>query len=221
MSRPYQLVVFDWEGTLGDTLGHVIHTIALVSKRLQLGAFDEHLARQSVGLGLSLAIKKLFPMLLLHQYEQLLQALQEELTNHPSEVCLFPGAEGMLQEIAKAGIHLAIATNKGAHSLQRALQASGLLAYFQVTRAAGQVEPKPSPQMIEEIMATFEVAPSETLMVGDSLTDLEMARRAGVEAVGVDFYHQQAALLLAEGALAVFDDYRQLTKYIQTARDHA
>ncbi|MCX7116720.1 MAG: HAD-IA family hydrolase [Legionellales bacterium] len=215
MSRPYRLVVFDWEGTLGDTLGQIIHTIALVSKRMQLGDFDEVLARRSVDLGLGLAIKKLFPDLSMHQHEVLLQELQHELTHHLSDICLIPGAKRVVEQLQLAGVHLAIATNKGSHSLQRALQTTGLQPYFQVTRSAGQVAPKPCPQMMEEIMAAFEMTPKDTLMIGDSVSDMEMARLAGVCAIGVDFYHQQAEILLSFGALEVFDDYQQLAKYLQ------
>ncbi len=215
MNRRYGLIVFDWEGTLGDTFGIILNTVAAVAKRLQLGELDEQLARQYIVLGLVVTVKKLFPHLSTHQHEQLIQAIQQSLVSNMTECCLIPGAKVIIQQIQQAGIDLAIATNRGPHSLKRALRASGLDVYFTITRSAGQSPAKPCPQMLEEIMAAFGATASQTLMVGDSVSDMEMASQIGVDAVGVDFYHQQAANLLAAGALDVFDDYRQLAKYLQ------
>ncbi len=215
MSRPYRLVVFDWEGTLGDTLGQILNTVAVVAKRMHFGEIDEQLARECVVLGLVHAIRKLFPHLTLHQHEQLLQEVQQSLMTCSMETCLIPGAKEVVQQINDAGIELGIATNKGQQSLQRALLASGLDRFFKITRSAGQLPTKPCPQMLIEIMEEFGATAAETLMVGDSVSDIEMAKQIGVDAVGVDFYHQQAAHLHAAGALEVFDDYRQLADYLQ------
>ena len=215
MSRPYHLVVFDWEGTLGDTLGQILNTVADVAKQMQFGVLDERLARKYVALGLVMAVKKLFPQLSTSQHEQLLQAVQHSLVTHPMDVCLIPGAKQIVQQIKQAGMDVAIATNKGQHSLQRALQATGFDGVFTSTRCAGQVPAKPCPQMLEEIMADCGVTPAQTLMVGDSVSDIEMAKEAGVDAMGVDFYHQEATNLRNAGAIDVFDDYQQLARYLQ------
>lgn len=217
MNRQYRLVVFDWEGTLGDTLGHILNTVAVEARRLKFGEFDERLARQNVTLGLILAVRKLFPHLLPHQHEQLLQAVHHSLATDPTNVFLIPGAKQIVQQIHEAGIEMAIATNKGHQSLQRALDAVGLREFFTTTRSAGQTEPKPSPQMLEEIMEVCGVSSVHTLMVGDSISDIEMARQINVDAIGVDFYQQQAENLRGAGALDVFDDYKQLARYLQLA----
>ncbi len=219
MKKSYQLVVFDWEGTLGDTPGHVINTLATQARCLHFGELNEKLARQYAVLGLVRAVKKLFPHLTLHQHEQLLHAVQKALISSSSDACLFPGAKALVEQISRAGLHLAIASNKGQHSLLRALQETGLQDFFRVTRAAGQSPPKPCPQMLEEIMAIFDVCASQTLMIGDSITDIEMALSVDVDAIGVDFYHDQRANLTAAGALAVFDDYSQLSQYLKLS-DH-
>lgn len=213
MKKSYRLVVFDWEGTLGDTLGHVVKAIAEEAAHLHLGELDECLARQSLMLGLPIAIKKLFPDAPLHQHEQLLQSIQQILPLSSTETCLFPGIKQVVEDMHHAGFELAIATNKGPHSLQRALLETGLDEFFKVTRAGGQTPPKPCPQMLYEIMEVFGVLPSETVMIGDSIADIEMAALAGVDGIGLDFYHQQRAALLAAGALAVFDNEEQLANY--------
>ena len=215
MSGPYRLVVFDWEGTLGDTLGQILHTVAVEARRLQLGELDEQVARQYVVLGLVMAVRKIFPHLSLHQQEQLLDAVQLALLRNPLDIFLMTGAKEMLQQIHDAGISLAIATNKGQQSLRRVLQATGLDLLFTSTRSAGQVPAKPCPQMLIEIMDECGVTAVETLMVGDSVADIEMARAIGVDAVGVDFYHQEESNLRAAGAMQVFDDYKQLATFLR------
>lgn len=215
MGKPYRLVVFDWEGTLGDTLGQILDTVATEARRLNFGEIDEELARQSVELGLVKAVKKVFPHLSLQQQEQLLLAVHHSLVSRTTHVYLIPGTKEVARQLHRAGINLAIATNKGHQSLQRILHASGLDEFFKVTRSAGQTPPKPCPQMLEEILAEFDVGIHETLMVGDSVTDIEMAKNLGVDAIGVDFYHQQEAALRAAGAMEVFDDYQRFAAYLQ------
>ncbi|ASQ46795.1 HAD family hydrolase [Legionella clemsonensis] len=214
MSKSYRLVVFDWEGTLGDTLGQIFNSVATEARRLNFGEIDEQLARQSVELGLIKALRKIFPHLNESEHEQLLNAVQHSLISRTTEVYLIPGAREFVNQLHQAGIDIAIATNKGQQSLQRALHISGLDVFFKVTRSAGQTAAKPSPQMLEEILDAFDITPEEAVMVGDSITDMEMAESVGVDAIGVDFYHQQKDALLAAGAKAVFDDYQHLADYL-------
>jgi len=217
MGKVYRLVVFDWEGTLGDTLGQILNSLAVEAKKLQLGEIDEQCARHYLMFGLVVAVKKLFPKLTDGQQLQLLQAVQHALIYHPVDAYLIPGAKNIVQGLRQAGIDIAIATNKGQHSLQRTLQASGLDIFFTITRAAGQSPAKPCPQMLEEIMDFCGVSAAQTLMVGDSISDMEMALSVAVDAIGVNFYHQQELEneLLAAGAMTVFDDFQQLADYLQ------
>ena len=214
MSNPYQLIVFDWEGTISDTLGLILHTVSTEAKKLGFGELDPYVARKYVDLGLVQALRKTFPDLSSKQHDQLLQAVHQAMITRPSEVCLIPGAREFIQQAHDAKIDIAIATNKGQQSLLRALQVTGLNALFKVTRSAGQTPAKPCPQMLEEIMDEFGSDPASTLMIGDSSSDIEMARNINVTAIGVDFYHQQEDALKAAGALAVFDDYQLLANFL-------
>lgn len=215
MGKPYRLVVFDWEGTLADTLGQIFNSIALEAQRLNLGVFDEHIARQSVEFGLAKTIKIIYPHLNALQQEQLLLAVHQALQSRTSEVFLMPGAKEIVHCIHRNGIDLAIASNKGHQSLQRALQVSQLDQLFTITRSADQAPAKPCPQMLEEILTELKLVPSEAIMVGDSISDIEMAQNLGVDVVAMDFYHQQEAQLRATGALDVFDNFNQLAAYLQ------
>lgn len=215
MKRHYDLVVFDWEGTLAeDSLGSIVDVLAKEALRFHLGEFDKCQARRYIALGLVGAIKQIFPNLSMHQYESFLVAVQESLSIASTTICLVDGAKSAVQKIYDSGIKIAIATNKGHVSLQRALQYSGLDDLFKVTRSASQVPAKPCPQMLEEIISEVESVTTRTLMVGDSVTDIEMAVSIGVDSIGMDFYHEQRAELLSQGAVHVFNNYQQLLDYL-------
>lgn len=219
MSNPYDLVVFDWEGTIADTLGIILHVVATEANLLGFGDFDPHQARKYVDLGLIQALRKTYPHLTAAQHQQLLQAVQLGLNSRSSDVCLMPGVRELIHQLHEANINLAIATNKGHQSLLRALQAAGLDTLFKVTRSSGQAPAKPCPQMLEEIIDEYGGTAATTLMIGDSLTDMEMAKSAQVTAVGIDIYHQQEeAALKSAGAIVVFDDYKQIADFLNLSK---
>jgi len=214
MYPAYKLLVFDWEGTLADTLGQLFHTISQESEALGFGKVDFNLARHYVDLGLVAAIKKLFPHLSNQNQDELFQHVQQAMTAKSTKKYLIPGTEPFINQLQKANIDIAIATNKSHQSLQRALQTTKLDEKIKITRTASQAAAKPDPQMLFEIMDIFNIDPQSTLMIGDSISDIEMAKNAGVNAVGVDFYHQQEQALKEAGAIEVFDDYKKLAHFL-------
>ncbi|RUR19575.1 HAD family hydrolase [Legionella qingyii] len=219
MSNPYDLVVFDWEGTIADTVGIVLHIVATEANLLGFGNFDPYQARKYVELGLVQALRKTYPHLTTTQHQQLLQAVQLAMHSRSTDVCLMPGVRELIHQMHEAKITLAIATNKGQQSLLRALQTTGLDNIFKITRSAGQVPAKPCPQMLEEIIEEHGGTAATTLMIGDSLTDMEMAKGAQVTAVGIDVYHQQEeSALKAAGAVVVFDDYEQIADFLNLSK---
>ncbi|MGQ3892452.1 HAD family hydrolase [Legionella sp. CNM-4043-24] len=215
MTKQYDLVIFDWEGTLSDTLGQVLNCVAEEARRLGFGELDEEVARQSVELGLVHAIKKVFPALSLPQYDQLIEAVQHSLMSRHSDVYLIPGALAIVERLHKAGVTMAVATNKGSQSLQRAMHLTGLDKYIPYTRCAGQFPPKPSPDMVEDLLLELGVSAKSALMVGDSISDIEMANSIQMDAIGVNFYDKDPSSLLSAGAVNVFDDYTLLADYLQ------
>lgn len=215
MKHPYRLVVFDWEGTLSDTLGQILNVIVNESKRMNYGEVDLDLARRSIVLGPVVTLKKIFPHLSSHQHSELFQAAQNAMLSSSDNICITTGARQLLNQLKAKGVYLAIATNKGQQSLLRDLESSQLDVVFDVTRSASQVPAKPNPQMLEEIMTFCGVSPQETLMIGDSVSDIEMAINAGVKAIGVDFYYQNESSLRSAGAQEVFDSFQQLADYLE------
>ena len=216
MSKPYRLVVFDWEGTLGeDGFSVLLSIMSQVAQRMHLGSLDLSTARRYINAGLVTTIKQVFPEATLHQQEELLYAIQKEATDSSTTVRLMAGAWDVLQWLNVQDVHLAIATNKSHQGLMHALAQTGLDVIFKVTRTASHAPPKPCPQMLEEIIDQFGVEASQTLMIGDSTNDMLMAAAICVDAVGVDFFHQEAADLREAGALHVVDDYQQLLQYLK------
>lgn len=214
MSSSYDLVVFDWEGTLGDTLGQILFGLKQAAAEMGLGEIQDEEARQYLAFGISKTIKKIFPHATEAQEKILLEHVQASLNAGVVEAWLLPGAKDLVGLLHQSGFFLAVASNKGSQSLAKALDSSGLSAYIKVTRSAGQVPAKPCPQMLHEIMDHFQVHPNATLMIGDSISDMEMAKLAGVDSVGVNFYHQDDKDLWQAGAKAVFDDYAQLALFL-------
>lgn len=217
MLKRYQLIVFDWEGTIAEnSLGYLISALTSAAERLHLPDFDLELARQVMPLGVVVAVRQLFPSLSLYQQEDLCMEAQKAILEVAATVQLVPGIKELIQYLHTEGLHLAIATNKSAQGLARVLTLSGLDDYIHVTRSATEAPAKPCPQMLQEIMDVFSMKPEQTLMVGDSSSDMEMAAALHVDAVGMDFFHTEESLLRAAGANHVCHDYAQLFQYINT-----
>ncbi|MBA2649227.1 MAG: HAD-IA family hydrolase [Legionella sp.] len=214
MSNPYGLVVFDWEGTIADTVGQIIHSVTDEADKLGLGKVAPISVNKYVSLGLDQAIRKSYPMSSNSQQTQLMEAVQQALFSQNAQLRLVPGVVDFIKTLQGAKVNLALATNKGQFSLTRALQTTGLESFFKVTRCAGLVPAKPCPQMLEEIMVVFNQDAAGTLMIGDSITDMEMASRINVDAIGIDIYNQHEVDLKTAGAKVVFQDYWQLAGYL-------
>lgn len=214
MTCAYKLVVFDWEGTLADTFGQVMQITqekAQNSGYLPLNKIAFALGIQS---GLLNAIKKGFSHLSQEEHHKLLTDVQQGLCVKSPAPYLFPGAIELIKQLHHQGVKLAIATNKSQQSFQLALQKSELSEYFEITRAAGQSLPKPHPQMLLEILELLSLKPQQAVMVGDSVSDVDMACRVSMDAIGVDFYEQDAEMLMNAGAKIIVHDFDQLSEFL-------
>ena len=214
MNNTYRLVVFDWEGTLGDTLGKLIALLKTESKQMGLNEVDEQLARHYLMMGLNVALKKIFPTITTQQERELCQKVVLCHAAKSKTVYLIPGARRIVEVLYNNGYDIAIATNKSHQSLQRDLVHSQLVKFITTTRSASQVPAKPCPQMLEEIMGFCQASASETLMIGDTVSDVSMAGALDVKSFGVNFYHQEDEIkkLYDEGAEKVFEDYQDLAE---------
>jgi phosphoglycolate phosphatase len=216
VSGPYQLIVFDWDGTLMDSAGRIVSCMQRAACDLAIQVPEAGMVREIIGLGLAEAMARLFPELALADQDRLIDAyrghwLGSELPASP----LFPGAADLVEGLHRRGLRLAVATGKSRRGLDASLAETGLAPWFPITRCADETFSKPHPQMLLEILTDWDTHPSAALVVGDTEYDMQMAANAGVAAVGVAHGVHAAERLLAHGALQCFDDLTQLARWLE------
>ncbi len=216
MAKRFDLLVFDWDGTLLDSAGAIVAAIQAACRDLELPEPSDERARHVIGLGLGEALRHAVPELPEQRYPQMVDRYRHHYLSRDHELRLFDGAAELVAELAGAGFTLAVATGKSRVGLDRALKASGLGAYFQASRCADECFSKPHPQMLEELMQEFAVAPERTLMIGDTTHDLQMARNAGVASLGVAYGAHPAAALDALAPLARLQKVEELAAWLRT-----
>ena len=188
MTYPYQLVVFDWEGTIVDPLGALVNYIWTEANQEGWAAFSQSQVRHHLLQGSSRAIKELFPGLSEQQTHALIEKAERMVSQERHKVFVFSGMKLLLQQLKNANIICAVASNKGLISFQNALSVSELQSYIQLYRCAGVLPPKPNPQMLIEILEATQISSKNAVMVGDSFADIEMARNVNMDAIAVDWY---------------------------------
>lgn len=212
---PYKLLVFDWDGTLADSLQHIIASIRHSIEQLALPQRDDSAIRSIIGLGLEQALQRLFPGIDDEQRLRMERHYREHYrSSSANNTSLFPEVEQTIRVLHSNGLQLAVATGKSRRGLDRALQESGLGRYFHYTRCADETFSKPHPQMLEELMAIQGVSSGEVLMIGDSEHDLQMAKNAGVASVAVTYGAQERDYLLKFGPLACFNSLQELPPWL-------
>lgn len=187
MNPRYELIVFDWDGTLMDSAAMIVDSVQAAARDLGLEPPPEERARHIIGLGLVDALRHALPDLPEDHYPELVERYRHHYLSRDHELRLFVGADILVKQLAENGFRLGVATGKSRTGLDRALVHSGLGDYFHGTRCADECHSKPHPQMIEELMDEFAIQPERTLMIGDTTHDLLMAQNAGVDAVAVSY----------------------------------
>jgi phosphoglycolate phosphatase len=183
----YQLIVFDWDGTLLDSAGAIARSIQAACVDLGLPVPSDAQARHVIGLGLVDALRHAVPALGPDRYQEMVDRYRFHYLSGDHNLSLFSGVPEMLQRLQAAGRMLAIATGKSRIGLDRALDHSALRSFFQASRCADECHSKPHPQMLEELMAEFAVDPESVLMIGDTSHDMLMAKNAGVDGLAVTY----------------------------------
>ena len=214
----YELIVFDWDGTLMDSTAAIVDSIQAAARDLGLEPPSSERAQHIIGLGLLDALRHAMPDLPRERYMDVAERYRHHFLARDRELKLFEGIAPLLDELADAGHALAVATGKTRKGLERAMSTSGLQARFHGSRCADECHSKPNPQMLEELMAEFGVDPGATLMIGDTTHDVLMARNAGVDALGVAYGAHPRAQLEAEGPLFCAADVVELAHWL---RSHA
>lgn len=202
-----RLAVFDCDGTLSDGQAAVGTAMTEAFSQAGLPAPDPHRVRRSVGLSLPQAIARLAPDAELDVRQRALdaykQAFRRARLDGSLHEPLFEGIAPLLARLHRTGWTLGVATGKSDRGLQSCLAAHGVLDLFVTLQTADRHPSKPHPAMLVQAMAEAGAAPANTVMIGDTLYDIEMALAAGCRAIGVAWGYHEPAELLAGGAVAV------------------
>lgn len=202
----FELIVFDWDGTLMDSEALIVTCIQSAFRDLGLPEPVREVARDVIGLGLEEAMERLLPTGdAALRTEVALQYRRHFLGGNQSPAVLFPGARETLDWMTGQGYRLAVATGKSRVGLNKSLDDSGLHGVFQATRTADETFSKPHPQMLLELMDELGARAEETLMIGDTEYDLQMANNAGVRSLAVCYGVHTPDRLLACEPLACLD----------------
>ncbi len=214
--RQFDLVVFDWDGTLMDSAAAIVAAVQGACMDLGLDVPTEEKARYIIGLGLADAMRYLLPALPPERYGALVERYREHYLVRDQTLTLFEGAADLVRGMHHSGVLLAVATGKSRRGLDRAFALTGLGAFFHASRCADESKSKPDPAMLLEIIAELGADPARTLMVGDTVHDLQMARAADVDAVAITHGAHPREALLAAGPRACVAGLDELRGWLET-----
>ncbi len=211
-----QLIVFDWDGTLVQSTGHIVRCFEHAISAESLPTQSPRAIANIIGLGLAEACQTLYPEASAAQIQALTEAYRTIYFQRTEHLELYPGAQTVLQTLRDAGCFLAIATGKSNRGLREALDETGLAHYFLATRTAEQTASKPAPLMLFELFDELGVCAHEAWMVGDTDFDLQMAHNAGCQPIAITHGAHQIPRLNAARPLAVISELPALLDLYQT-----
>ncbi len=215
MPKRYELIVFDWDGTLIDSAGAIVACIQAACRDLGLPVPDRERAAHVIGLGLDDALSYAIPGLPSGEYGNVAERYRHHFLLRDPHIPLFPGTQAMLAELRERGHLLAIATGKSAQGLARVLGTTGVADFFVASRCADQCASKPAPDMLRQIMEELAIEAETTLMVGDTVHDLQMASNAGVAGLAVGHGAHPKEKLLALNPIAYVDSTAELQRWLR------
>lgn len=215
MKSPYDLIVFDWDGTLMDSIGKIVRCFTAALTDANGPRLAPVAIRHVIGLGLDEAVSALLPGAESSLRDRVVERYREHfLRIDPSEPPLFPGVRPGLEALAAQGYLLAVATGKARRGLERVLRATDTAHLFCATRCADEAFSKPHPRMLEDILERTGVEPSRAIMIGDTTYDLQMARHAGLDSLAVTYGVHVRTLLQEHGPRACFDSFPEVCAWL-------
>jgi len=186
MKQRFELIIFDWDGTLIDSIEWIVHCLQHAARQCGLPASSEQAARDVIGLSIHEAMRALFPKVASDTHTALVDAYETLFASRqPGPEDLFDGVPALLDELDSAGYQLAVATGKSRRGLDAVLATTQTAHHFAATRCADETASKPHPRMLLEILDELNVPAERALMVGDSVHDMQMARHASMPAIAV------------------------------------
>ncbi len=214
MPKRYDLLIFDWDGTLMDSAGVIVDSIQRACEDIGQPVPSERAARQIIGLGLVQALQTLLPDLSADAYPRLVERYRHHYLGRDARIPLFEGVASGIESLHANGFRLAVATGKSHLGLSRALEASRLGPWFAATRCADQTHSKPHPAMVLELIGELDADPARTLVIGDTSHDLLMASNAGVASLGVTYGAHEAEDLQPHAPLALMNSFAEVHAWL-------
>ena len=190
------LIIFDWDGTLMDSVGLIVDAMRYAAEKHGLTVTDE--ATKSI---IGIALVDAFPMLFPNdsdKYDELLATYSEYYVKHCDNDKLFDGVKELIQDLHAQGKTLAIATGKKRKGLQRVLPNSGIQAFFTLTKTADETAGKPNPLMLQAILSETGKTVEDAILVGDSIHDIRMANAIQMDSIAVSYGCETAEILAKE-----------------------
>ncbi len=208
--RRFDLIAFDWDGTLYDSTAIIVRCIQDAVRDVGGTVPSDQQAAWVIGMSLSQALAHAAPDVPPEKYNELGNRYRYHYLKHQDDLSLFEGVMPMLQELRERGHLLAVATGKSRRGLDELLHTDALRGVFDASRTADETAGKPHPLMLQELMAEFGVPPERTLMIGDTTHDLQMALSAGCASVGVSYGAHEPASFEPLHPLFVAHNVREL-----------
>jgi phosphoglycolate phosphatase len=185
--RRFDLIAFDWDGTLYDSTRLIVRCIQLAVVDVGGAQPSENDAAWVIGLGLAEALARAAPDVPKEKYAELGARYRYHYLQHQDDLVLFDGVLPMIDALRARGHKLAVATGKSRRGLNEALATAALRDRFDASRTADETFGKPHPRMLLELMEALDATPERTLMIGDTTHDLQLASNAGCASVGVSY----------------------------------
>ncbi|MGB4812346.1 MAG: HAD-IA family hydrolase [Methylophilaceae bacterium] len=214
MPKQFDLIVWDWDGTLADSTGMITQAILSAAEQVGLPAVSMQTARNIIGLGLKEAIHSLYGELPPEVSHKLASQYTANYYAGEGEIPLFEGATETIIALSQLGYKQAIATGKSRRGLNLAIEHAGIGQYLQATRTVDECFSKPHPQMLNELMDHLVVMPERALMIGDTSYDLQMAKNAGIQSIGVGYGAHTAEQWQHLAPIQEFNDFSSLSHWL-------
>ena len=186
-SRQFDLIAFDWDGTLFDSTKIIVRCIQAAVRDVGGAMPTDKAAAYVIGLGLAQALAHAAPDVPPEKYPELGMRYRHHYATHFNDLSLFEGVLPLLDALKARGHLLAVATGKSRRGLDDALQSAELRHVFDGSRTADETAGKPDPLMLQELMLQFDIPAERVLMIGDTTHDLQMALNARCASVGVSY----------------------------------
>jgi len=216
MNHPHELIIFDWDGTLMDSVAKIVRCFSAALADTDTPDPGEEAIRHIIGLGLEEAMTALLPQADAARRARVVERYREHFLHlDRTGMELFPGVRAGLEALSEQGYLLAVATGKARRGLDRVLRDTGTAHLFCATRCADEAFSKPHPKMLEDILEQTGFDAGRALMVGDTSYDMEMARHAGVAGLAVTYGVHGRELLAEHAPLACLDSFEEVYAWLQ------